>query len=354
MFQRISVLFALALPFACRGDDKGDDTASGTGSGDEGGGDDTAVGSGGDEGGDEGGDDGPDPSGLIPLTDADNYTYQGTLDAPSTAVKELTDISISWSSLSTDLQCHDLDPVADIDNTVLLVFPYLTQEEVEQGLSTDSLEQSDLGVYLSQEPGDETAVTLANFTFFGTDADIEAEFTEGSGTWLVLFASGTTVGVGSRMLTFIEPRADTENTEVEVTDGCSVLDYTVDIAGASSVQVLADGPWTVDWSAITETGQGTEFLDTKVSSIMVSWYPGLTAADLEGQFLDLELIAGQTWTADHKSGTSADLSLATSTEDGSAFPGFTETDGTWVFALRCQTCPNPAPLLLTVLEPVSG
>ena len=132
MFQRISVLFALALPFACRGADKADDSASATGggSGDEGGTDDTASGTGGDEGGDEGSDDGPDPSGLVPLTDANNYTYQGTLDAPSTPVKELADIRISWASLSTDLQCHDLDPVADIDNTVLLVFPYLSQEEV--------------------------------------------------------------------------------------------------------------------------------------------------------------------------------------------------------------------------------
>lgn len=345
-----TVLFlflGLALAGGCTG---GSDDPGGATGGDPGGGSGSGSGTG-DDGGDDTGDGGPDPSGAVPITDARNYTYQGSLDAKSTAVAELTDITVDWSALGEDLQCHDLDPVADIDNTVLLVFPYLTEEEVEEGLSTDSLEQSDLGVYLSQEPGDATSVQLADFTFFGTDADIELEFEEGSGTWLVLFATGNTVGVGSRMLTFIEPSKSTDNTLVTVEEGCSVLDYTVDIASAERTPVLADGPWLVDWSAVTQTGQGTELEPTKVSSLMLAWYSGLEVSELEAQFLDLELIATDTWTLEHAGGTSADLSLATHVEDGSAFTGFGEADGTWILALRCRTCPNPAPLVLSVLEP---
>ena len=35
--------------------------------------------------------------------------------------------------------------------------------------------------------------------------------------------------------------------------------------------------------------------------------------------------------------------------DGQAFPGFS-ADGTWILALRCTTCINPAPPYLGVLE----
>ncbi len=322
----------------CRSDDKAasDDTGPAGSGGEDSGGEEALT---------------ADPSGAIVLSDPHNYAYNGALDAPSTTVAELSDITLDFSELVDDLQCHELDPVADIDQAVLLVFPYLTQEEVEEGLSTDSLEQVDLGVYLSQETGESTSVQLADFTFFGTDADIETEFTEGSGTWLVTFATGDSVGVGNRMLAFIEPSASSDVTEVSVTDGCSLLDYTVDITSAEVVPVLADGPWALDWSAITTTGQGTEFVATKVSSLMLAHYADLDVAGVEDNFLDLELIPTDMWTLDHASGTSADLSAATHVDDGSAFPGFSDGDGTWVLALRCVTCPNPAPLVLSVLVP---
>ena len=44
----------------------------------------------------------------------------------------------------------------------------------------------------------------------------------------------------------------------------------------------------------------------------------------------------------------ADLALATG-DDGD-FTGFTD-GGTWVLALMCSSCSNPAPLFLTVVEP---
>ena len=85
-----------------------------------------------------------DADGSVPLSDANNFAYEGVLDAPSLPLAELTDVALDWSGLTTDLRCNALDPVADIDNTALLVFPYLTEEEVEAGLSDDSLDQADL------------------------------------------------------------------------------------------------------------------------------------------------------------------------------------------------------------------
>jgi len=336
-----SSMLLLLLLTGCRGDPSPD--PAGSGGGDDGGGEDS------------GGEVPypPDESGTITLTDANNYTYTGQLDGPTLPMAELSDVTISWASLSADLQCHDLDPVADIDNTALLVFPYLTEEEVEDGLSTDTLQQVDVGVYLSQEPGDATSVQLADFTFFGTDADIEEEFTDDSGTWLVLLTTGTTLGVGSRMVAFLDPEPDETATTGEISDGCAVLDYTVDLQALSPIGVWTDGPWALDWTGVTATGQGGDFEPTKVTEVMVAWYEDIDISDLEGQFLDIELIADGMWTLDHSSGTTASLEDATSTVDDSVFPGF-GTEGTWLLALRCGTCPNPAPLVLTQVIPVEG
>ncbi|MFN7143462.1 MAG: hypothetical protein ACK4YP_06795 [Myxococcota bacterium] len=283
--------------------------------------------------------------GSVPLGDANNFSYVGTLDAPSFAVAERADVSLSWERLATDLRCNGLDPVADIDNTALLVFPYLTEEEVERGLSEDTMEQADLGVYLSYAPGDATSVSLSQMSFFGTDAEIEAQFEAGSGTWLVLLTTGTSVAVGARMLAFLTPTVDATAVAAEVDDGCAVLDFSADLASLAPVPVLRDGPWRLDWSALTRNGQGGAFVPTRVDGLMVARFDEPVDA-LEASFLDLELLAEETWSYPVAGGTSADLGALAA----GGFPGF-HGDGTWALALTCSTCPNPAPLFLTRVQP---
>jgi hypothetical protein len=282
----------------------------------------------------------------VSFTDAHNYTYVGDLDAPAFPVAQLSDAVLSWSGLSKDLRCHDLDPVADIDNTALLIFPHLTEAEVEEGLSNDSLDQADLGAYLSYEPGDATSASLSQFTFFGTDADIELQFEEGSGTWLVLLTTGTQVAVGARMLAVLEPRADTTVTTADADDGCAVLDFSADLGSLDRLPVLAEGPWRLDWSALTRDGHGNPFVSTRVDGVMVARYDE-SPSELEDRFLDLELIAEETWSWPIESGTSADIEVLAG---DTPFPGFTGP-GTWALALTCGTCPNPAPIFLTILDP---
>lgn len=284
------------------------------------------------------------------LTDANNYRFSGVLDGPSFSLAEYVDNTISWATLDRDLQCHELDPVKDIDNVALMVFPYLTELEVEQGLSTDSLEQVDIAVYLSVDPGDGTQISLSDLTFFGTEANIQEEFDVGSGTWLMTFTTGSTVGVGSRMLAFLSPTAGETATQATVTDGCGVLEVDVSLSKATPISLTASGPWALDWSGLAHDAQGLDFNSLAVTDLMVAYYADLSPADLESNFLDLELLATDLWTASHPSGTSTDLSALTNAADGSAFPGF-QADGTWLFALRCSTCPNPAPLFLTVVQP---
>jgi hypothetical protein len=289
----------------------------------------------------------PEPSGDVPLTDANSYTYTGILDAPSYPLAALSDATAGWSGLTDDIQCHPLDPVADIDDTALLVFPYLTEEEVEDGLSNDSLEQSDLTVYLSFLPGDDTEVSLSELTFFGTDADIETLFEEGSGTWMLLLKTGTTVAAGARMLAFLEPRNDTTETRAEVTDGCSVLDFSADLESLTPVPVLSQGPWLLDWSGLTRDGHGNPFVAGRVDGVMIARFDE-TVPELQANFLDLTLLAEQTWNYTVASGTAVDLGAMTGPSE--PFPGFTG-GGVWALALTCSLCPNPAPIFLTVLVP---
>jgi hypothetical protein len=330
----------LWLMLACAGGDgdKADDTA---GAGADGGAD------GGDEPAPEA--DPPDPDGEIALGDENNYTFDGVLDGPTYPVAEKSDVRLDWSQLSKDLQCHDLDPAAEIDNLSLLVFPYLSQEEIEAGLSADNLEQSELGLYISYEPGEETDALLTDFTFFGTDPEIVPLFEADAGTWMLLLTTGTTIGVGARMIAFLEPAAGGPES-ASITGGCDVLDYESNLSSLKPISVLADGPWQVDWSALTIDGRTGDELDLdSIDEVMIGRYPGLELSDLESQFLDIELIADGLWRLDPDDERSVDLSLAVD-EEGGSFPGF-DAGAAWVLALRCTTCSNPAPPFLTVLEP---
>ncbi|NOY25778.1 MAG: hypothetical protein GXP62_07875, partial [Oligoflexia bacterium] len=74
---------------------------------------------------------------------------------------------------------------------------------------------------------------------------------------------------------------------------------------------------------------------------------GKTPAELEDTFLDLELITDDLWHFPVAGGTGLSLSSDTSAEGN--FAGLS-SDGTWILALQCTTCANPAPPFLTVLK----
>jgi len=230
----------------------------------------------------------------------------------------------------------------------LMVFPNLTQEEVALELSNDSMQQRDLGAYISFENTDDaTSTNLTELSFFGTDPEILGEYTEGSGTWMVLLASGTTPGVGSRIIHFIEPKSSSTNTEVNLPDGCGMLDFEANLVDQESAPISIEGPWVLDWSELTVDGRGNEFSHSSVDGIMVGRYADLTPADVESQFLDLEIMADELWTLELTGGSTANLADLTGDTPFTDFSG----EGTWILALRCSLCSNPAPLFLTVLDP---
>jgi len=296
----------------------------------------------------------PDPcegvSAAMTLTDEHNYTFEGALDIESTPVAPLTDITFDFSGLQHDLLGHDLDPTSELDMASAIVFN-LTEDEVEYGLSTGTLDQVHVTIFSSQETAGETELLLSNMFLFGNDFDIETYLEPDSGAWLLNLAEGTTPGVGTQMAAFFEPVDGETNTVVEVTDSSTILDFTVDLASMTKPAVPADDPaLTVDWSGIETDGQGIEMADGLVDQVMVGRYD-LTVEELEEQFLFIELIAEELYSADVTEGTSLDLTLLQD-EDGNTFPGV-DDQGTWLMALRCMTCVNPAPPALTILTACS-
>ena len=101
----------------------------------------------------------PDPcegvSAAMTLTDEHNYTFEGALDIESTPVAPLTDITLDFSGLQHDLLGHDLDPTSELDMASAIVFN-LTEDEVEYGLSTGTLDQVHVTIFSSQETAGET------------------------------------------------------------------------------------------------------------------------------------------------------------------------------------------------------
>jgi len=296
---------------------------------------------------------GDDSGGLdanIVLTDANNYSYSGAVHVPVVTTASGTDITICWDQVKQDLQCHDLNPLTDIDNIGLARFPNKTQAQVEEGLSNNSLLQADINGYVEFNTDHAVScTTLSSFSFLGTAIDVLKEYNQDGGTYMLMLTEGTEPGIGARVITFLQPQADSDVVNVDVPDNCGVLDFNASLQDLSQTQMPTDGPFVVDWSALTTDGIGAPLSLSTIDSVMLAYYAGKTPADLQSTFLDLELIADDMYTMDLPGGTAADLALATNA-GGTTFPGFTG-DGTWLFALRCSRCYNPAPVFLTVVAP---
>ncbi|MES2644376.1 MAG: hypothetical protein V4850_33125 [Myxococcota bacterium] len=283
------------------------------------------------------------------LADENNYAFTGALDVPSITTASATDVTVCWDEVLHDLQCHDLDPVAGIQNIGLVRFPNYSQVEVEAALSTNSLQQSAISGYVeARTDGTNTCANLADFSFFGTTIDVAEEYTAAGGTYMLLLTEGVVAGVGARMITFLSPEEGNTTTEVSVGDGCGLLEVDADLEALTSVPLPADGPFLVDWSTLTIDGQGNPIAVEDIDGLMIAFYEGETPATLETQLLDLELNATELYNLTLTGETTADLADATGASG--AFTGFSG-DGTWMLALRCSRCYNPAPVFLTVMDP---
>jgi hypothetical protein len=294
------------------------------------------------------------PAGSILLSDAQNYRLETQLSIPTIDTASGTDLDICWPSVSSDLQCHPVEPQADLDTLALLRFLNLSEDQVEARLTSGELSMSEVDGYLEYRADHaSTCAKLSSMSFFGSQIEIQEEYVESTArTYMLLVAEGTTPGRGARAMTFVRPTSSSTNTRVDVPTGCGLLEASADLASADRVSLPVDGPWVVDWRGLTLDGQGNAIAFDSISSVLLGFYAGRTVADLEAQILDLELIATSLWEVQLAGGRTADLSQARARDGGAAFPGFARAEpGVWVMGLMCAGCQNPAPVVLSILEP---
>ena len=295
--------------------------------------------------------------GNILLQDIHNYSATGLLDIQVIETAPAADLDVCWTGIIDDLQCHPVAPVADLDNVSLLRFLHLDELEVENRLSSGELAQSEVDGYVEYHTNHtDTCMKLSQLSFFGTAIKLQEEYIESAErTYMLLFAKGTRPGVGARSMVFVKPTAASVNTKVDAPTGCGLLEFSADLSTATRLGMPPASPWVIDWRNVTKDGQGNKIEYQSIDGVMIGFYENQTVAEIQANIFDLELRATTLWEIKLKGGRTADLSTATERDTGALFPGFARaTTGVWMLALTCSTCQNPAPVVLTVLDPGAG
>jgi hypothetical protein len=205
---------------------------------------------------------------------------------------------------------------------------------------------------------------LSDLDNFGTAVNIFDEFQEGEKVYLMMWATGEDAGTGARAMAFLRPTADSPNTEVhaDLTTSCNpdtgegILDFT---AAFQEPLVIPAGQTLISWSDVDTDGLGNTFFRNNVDRVLLAFYAGRTPEMLASEIFDLEMIATDMWDISTSEGArtvnllnAIHLDADGQREDGVFFEGFDGyPEGTWILGLLCTFCQNPAPLVLTVLDP---
>ncbi len=332
---------------------------------------------------------------LLATNEIHNYAFSSTLSFEPTLVAPNANLEFDWSALTTDFLGHELNLQEDIDMVALMMWR-LDVDGLQAGLNDDDLASSDLvtpaayytedlrqarpeemglsaQLWLDGEQAvdevtgeplvDETTgepVWRSELTIFTNPVDsarirdyFDPEvFAPEETTYTLLATTGEVLGEGVRMIHAFKLDPTSDNLRVEMTNDSTRLDYTVDLQSLTPTQLpLATPGIVVSWKDMTTNALGNEFTPTSILEVRVSRYTQ-TPAELEQQFLDLEQIAADSYSAEIRAGTSVDLSTLTN-EAGQSFAGI-DANGTWILALVCGGCRNPAPWYMSTLVPCAG
>ena len=318
------------------GNTNGDDTG-GTGGGGSGGGD------------------------VIKLTKENNFSATSTLMISTADLASGQDVTLHWGMLTKDIQGHALNPATDI-NQVTFVPAAGTPQQVQEWLATGQLTSgriSDSGTFGFAPPAGTTSANLSQFTATGSTVPFKLDsFKAQAGvTYLVTFATGVQLGYGSRTMLFLNPLTGSTTQTVEVTNDTTKLTYVPDLQHLTKPTFDKTTSPTFDWSAITTDGQGIE-LAGDVSSILLGFYKDKTIDQLQTGFLNLqeptEATGGPTrsWKVGISSGERVNFAGAPGRAMEGPFVNFSTTDqGIWLIGMFCAKCQNPAPVIVTILDP---
>jgi hypothetical protein len=321
----------------------------------------------GDDGGDGGGGSGGGLPDAVLIEDNNNYDSESTLTPPIIDTAPAVNLRICWPDLTIDMQCHEIDPTVDIGQVALLKFGVDTvtpepgedkYEAIARRLTEGELPMEALDGVIQYETNGATCANLSDLTNFGTPVDYEERYVEDAdAVYMMVWGSGTVAGVGTRAMVFLNPTADSLNEDVtaDLTTSCNedgegILTFTADFQDPLAVPA---GDTLFNWRNVEFDGLGNDIAAGNIDRILLARYDTLTAEDLETRVFDLELLADDLWEfADFKGGYAFDVLSLEHADTGAVFEGFAEyPEGTWLLGHQCTTCQNPAPLILTELQP---
>jgi hypothetical protein len=298
---------------------------------------------------------------LLEANALNNYAFSSTITIEVTPVAANSELTFDWSAVTKDFQGHTVDPKADIDMVNLLVWS-LPQAELEKKLNDDELAQRDLLVPgMAKTQKSKTSVGVFDFqsiagqpleremvlAYLNPEVYLPAEH-----SYTMVIATGEVAGKGSRMLKLFRLDPAETSTKVVMDNSSTSLAFDADLTSLQRTVVPAGSPnISIAWANIAVNAMGREFVPNRIEEVMVAKYSE-TPAELETKFLDLETIADEMYRGEVASGTSLDLSTL-KTEAGQSFTGI-DASGTWIVALVCTGCMNPAPWYISILTPCSN
>jgi len=304
---------------------------------------------------------------TLNATEASNYAFTSTIKLPVVKVKPNTAIDFDWSQATSDLLGHAVDPKKDI-NTISVIEWSLKIEDLQTKLNGDELTSRDMTVQaplLLTTDGNATSVNLLKMTMnnipigVGSGVTVEqvmlyfdpSKYDPATHVFTVMAASGTVVGMGTKSLQAFQMDSSSSNTKVPLTKDSIQLDYTANLHSLTAMGIPSGkAEITLDWSKVSKTSMGQDFIATDITRAIVAKYSE-SPTELEKKFLDIEVIAQKLYSGDVPPGPKVDFSTLTDSS-GNKFSGIDDS-GTWLVALQCGGCRNPAPLYLTLLKPCS-
>jgi hypothetical protein len=318
-------------------------------------------------GGGAGGGDAGSPSvtctnGTMVAAEANDLKFASSIMLTPVKVKSMSDLTFNWGGVTKDFLGHTVSPTADL-NTIFVLLVNLPAANLETQLDNDTFSQ--MSVQIVPPPqfvptsGQTSASLYENFTAGGEmitaamaapylDA---ATWTPTNSTFAIVAQTGPNLGKDIRMLQSFELDNSSTNTTVTLTNSSTTLTYAADLHSLHPTGVPAGtASLTLDWSQISTNALGNYFDPTAITSAIVGHYTQ-SLSELETQFLDLQTIAEDLYTATTPYGTTLDFTTLKDSS-GNSFSGVT-SDGTWLVGLICGACQNPAPWYLTVLEPAT-
>lgn len=262
-------------------------------------------------------------------------------------------VQLDWSALVAGQNIRQ-EPAKAIDLVVLAKYPgnrATAEAAIENGTVGDRANSAQQLTVTGRNPA---TASLSEFD------GIEAYFGAASTTFMLSFTHGTDPTRGVQAVAFLVPTAGNTTPTLTFTDGGQQIASFTPTMG-TAVDIPRVDPGSIGWGAVGVNGLG-QATDNgslrEISRVLVAYYAGKAATDLQNQevFLHLEAQATSLYEApiEHPNtdATSAiELSLLTNKVDNSPFPGFLERSGVWIFAAMCDTCNNPA-IVLSVLNPI--